>query len=163
MGEAKRRKKLLGDNYGKPKTEVNLEFSAETKVYIPNVISGINYFMNTKLGKSKPDLDALKELVSANFFDEFEALLRLHENEEGTFNWARLQIFKAALLLLADTSELEAENVSYITSEIRQAGMIMYQVDGMRGLEDRLVWSFLPKRWHRFIDEAFNGIGTWVS
>jgi hypothetical protein len=44
---------------------------------------------------------------------------------------------------------------------IHQAGLNMYQVDGMKGLKDPLVWLFIPKSWQRFIDTGFDVIGDW--
>ena len=163
MGEAKRRKQLLGDNYGKPQPEIDPEIAKVARAFLSNVTLALKHFSSSKLGNCQLDLNALKELISTNFCDEFEALVRLRDDQEGTFDWARLQIFKAALLLLADTPQLSSDDANYITEEIRKAGKAMYSVDGMRGLEDQLVWSFLPRCWHRAIDEAFNGIGTWVS
>ncbi|MEM6751478.1 MAG: hypothetical protein AAF630_00625 [Cyanobacteria bacterium P01_C01_bin.38] len=165
MGEARRRKMLLGNLYGKPQNNPEIQNTAdgETQKLIDATVLIFEIFQNSKVGNSKLDSEALKDLASTHFLEEFEALNRIHSDNEGTFDWARLQIFKAAVLLLADTSELTSESASYITEEIHKAGLIMHEVDGMRGLEDRLVWYFLPKRWHRTIDEAFNGIGTWLS
>lgn len=44
-----------------------------------------------------------------------------------------------------------------------EAGKLLYEYDDMDGMHDGLVWSFIPKRYQREIDMAWDGIGEWIS
>jgi hypothetical protein len=44
--------------------------------------------------------------------------------------------------------------------DLKEAGKMLYDYDGMN---DGLVWSFIPKRYQREIDCAWSGIGEWRS
>lgn len=61
----------------------------------------------------------------------------------------------------------DPKNCNYIVHEMRKkvvnAGQLMYEADGMRGMNDDLVWSFVPKRYQRDIDMMWDGIGDWQS
>jgi len=46
---------------------------------------------------------------------------------------------------------------------LKEAGQLLYDFDGMNGMHDRLAWSFIPNRYHRTIDYAWNGIGKWKA
>ncbi|NET47008.1 hypothetical protein [Okeania sp. SIO2B3] len=53
---------------------------------------------------------------------------------------------------------LEEDNI-----KIKEAGKILYENEGMEGMYDNLLWSFVPKSWHRYVDILWNGIGQWRS
>ena len=46
---------------------------------------------------------------------------------------------------------------------IKKAGCVLYDDEGLQGLRDPLLWSFIPKNWHRRIEEAWCGIGSWLA
>jgi hypothetical protein len=47
--------------------------------------------------------------------------------------------------------------------ELKEAGRLLYEYGGMEGMHDDLVWSFIPKRYKRYIDMGRNRIGEWKS
>ena len=70
---------------------------------------------------------------------------------------ARLLIYEALLALEAGRAE-ETE-----LTKIRQAGQILYNAEGMKGMYDRLLWNFVPKKYERLIDINWDGIGEWLG
>lgn len=46
---------------------------------------------------------------------------------------------------------------------LKDAGTLLFQFDGMDGMHDRLAWSFIPPRYHRHIECAWRGIGSWKA
>lgn len=48
-------------------------------------------------------------------------------------------------------------------TKIREAGEILYETEGMRGMHDELLWSFIPKTYQREIDLIWDGIGEWLA
>lgn len=46
---------------------------------------------------------------------------------------------------------------------LKKAGQLLYDAEGMRGLRDPLLWAFIPKCLQRTIDIAFDGIGEWKA
>lgn len=42
-----------------------------------------------------------------------------------------------------------------------EAGKLLHEYDGMRGMRDPLVWSFIPRMFHREIDMYWDGVGEW--
>lgn len=190
MGEAKRRKERLGEAYWKGQPKIynqkkvwskNTEFSTKTEIpslreaYIdPEVASMIEQSLEgmaiamsqikeAGLDANSTNQGDLAEAARLNFFTELEGLEKLQSDKEGTFGWGRLQIFKAASLCLVKDSLSTPEEVRILTEQIHEAGEKMYEIEGMKGLHDPLIWLFMPKSWHRTIDKAFNGIGEWLS
>ncbi len=69
--------------------------------------------------------------------------------------WNRdTQYDKAKILLYTGLLE---DNLTHI----KKAGEMLYESEGMSGLNDYLLWSFIPKDLHRYIDIAWDGIGEW--
>ena len=46
---------------------------------------------------------------------------------------------------------------------IIDAGHLLHKFDGIKGMNDDLVCSFIPKRYHNNINYLWNGIGQWVA
>ena len=46
---------------------------------------------------------------------------------------------------------------------LKDAGRLLYEFDGMKGMHDNLVWAFVPTRYRRNIDCVWGGIGEWSS
>jgi len=46
---------------------------------------------------------------------------------------------------------------------IKEAGQLLYDYDGMNGMRDCFVWSFIPNRYHREISSYWHGIGEWLD
>lgn len=188
MGEAKRRKEKLGDDYWKgqsnskgygwkrgvskdtepevlPQTQKDIDsfISLHSEQTQKGFIIAKHHIKESGLDKYPINQEDLAEAIRLNFFSELEGLERLQSGREGTFGWGRLKIFKAASLCLVEDSQLSLEEVRSITKQIHDAGEKMYEIEGMEGLKDPLIWLFMPQIWKRIIDSAFNGIGSWLS
>ena len=76
------------------------------------------------------------------------------------FDKARLILFSALSQCWDDRYKiLDPE----IENQIKQAGRMLYDFDGMRGMHDELVWAFLPKSLGGEVEIIWNGIGDWVA
>lgn len=84
------------------------------------------------------------------------------ETPSSPFQLARTLLYKALLpfeIELTDNKILE----DYDRDSIVLAGRILFESEGMRGMRDRLLWSFIPKRLYGLIDKLWNGIGEWQA
>ena len=69
---------------------------------------------------------------------------------------------KARLILYEALLPLENNPQAEIKEElVREAGQILFQSEGMKGLYDTLLWLFIPKSCNRIIDILWDGIGEW--
>ena len=76
------------------------------------------------------------------------------------FDKARLILFSALSQCWDDRYKiLDPE----IENQIKQAGRMLYDFDGMEGMHDELVWAFLPKSLGGEVEIIWNGIGDWVA
>ena len=76
------------------------------------------------------------------------------------FDKARLILFSALSQCWDDRYKiLDPE----IENQIKQAGRMLYDFDGMKGMHDELVWAFLPKSLGGEVEIIWNGIGDWVA
>ena len=101
----------------------------------------------------------LFEAFHINFLAELYGLNLYQKDCPDTFNGARLKLFKALCACLLNNSTNEYTDM--IVNHIKDAGRKLYEIEGMRGLHDDLVWLFIPKRWQSLVNEAFDGIGYW--
>ncbi len=109
--------------------------------------------------KIEINLIELLDAIDINFLVELNGL-NLHEKHlDDTFDGARLKLFKALSACLVKNPTNEFKDT--IFDHIKNAGRKLYEVDGMRGLHDALVWLFIPDRWQSLVNEAFDGIGDW--
>ena len=111
-----------------------------------------------------------KEAINCNLFSEYEGLKKyLHSD----FQNGRYLVLKAVVAMIVYDpilgdfgEEMTPEDNEYwkkIDQDIIEGGKLLYKAYGMDGMRDPLVWSFIPKRFHRTIDILFDGIGEWVS
>lgn len=193
MGEAKRRKQLLGKDYGKtPKTPKeycfeNVEIDIKTdlsilgfksqKLLVPevnfadsfDVIQYKGYRLAISLlkelgfeGIQTINLQTVADLRTTNLFSELYGIYRLNPDPKGQpFNAGRLLLFTSLCSLLI--IEASSDNDYKAKQLVRKAAQKLYELDGIKGLEDPLVWLFIPKSYHRLIDMYFDGIGGWRS
>ncbi len=70
---------------------------------------------------------------------------------------ARLLIYES-LLALAAFKEEEIQ-----LRKIRQAGEMLYNERGIKGMYDRLLWAFVPKNYETLINISWDGIGKWLA
>lgn len=50
-----------------------------------------------------------------------------------------------------------------IETQIKQAGKMLYDFDGMKAMRNDLVWAFLPKSLGGEVEIIWDGIGDWVA
>ena len=119
------------------------------------------------LGQLNPGKEAWYELYAWNIPVEMEALQQRATTVTNftKFDQARLQIltymFKCAQACPSTGDWYDASNKPL--ELVRTAGEILYDAEGMRGLHDHLVWAFVPRRYRREIEWAWDGIGSWQS
>ena len=127
---------------------------------------------------------AVSELIEWNIFTEYNALKKLiqfKENKYRDYSEARLLMLWAIIRMakfdpyegdmtrrnpktLQRINDLSDEDRKYwkeITDDIKKAGELLYKFDGMNGMHNMLVWSFIPDRYHRQIEYTWDGIGDW--
>jgi len=114
-----------------------------------------------------PYITAKEELEEYNIMPEYNALtefLKLDlQPKDRLYKQARHNILKYIIISV----ENDPKHGSYYSEEtqqlITQAGQMLYEEGGMRSMHDPLVWSFIPKRYGRDIDCAWDGIGEWKA
>jgi phage pi2 protein 07 len=114
--------------------------------------------------------DFVKEWGLTNFLTELEKLNKINL-QSGTFMFARKELFNSLCWILIDENEyidkfsFKDYRELYDRGEnlIKTAGELIYKNHGEAGMRDPMIWQFIPKSCSRFVDNAFNGIGGWLS
>jgi hypothetical protein len=96
------------------------------------------------------DLSLWKDLKA-----ELEGINQWKYYEQSDYQMARKLLYESLLPLEKD------RNASVDEKTIRKAGELLYKSEGMNGMHDRLLWAFIPKECHRFIECYWDGIGDW--
>jgi hypothetical protein len=122
--------------------------------------------MLSKNGKKGETLE--QECKRINVFTEYDAL---KDRTRNTYDEARFLILRGIVKMVkfdpirGDMKEqMTQEEKDYwvdLHKDIAKGGELLYQFDGMNGMNDGLVWSFIPQRLRRDIDMEWNGIGEW--
>jgi hypothetical protein len=112
-------------------------------------------------------LTAQKELDVWNIKQEYKAIHNLYidrgKHFKNKYEEARYKILKW-IITCATYDPEEGDLISEKNDEmLKDAGRLLYEFEGMKGMHDILVWAFVPTRYRRNIDYAWNGIGEWVS
>ncbi|AFZ11337.1 hypothetical protein Cri9333_0357 [Crinalium epipsammum PCC 9333] len=82
------------------------------------------------------------------------------EKPDHPYRLARVLLYEALLPFEVElTSNQRLE--TYDKDSIVAAGKLLFEAEGMKGMHDYLLWSFVPKSCKRIIDELWNGIGDW--
>jgi hypothetical protein len=119
------------------------------------------------LVSSTPDKEAWYELYAWKIPVEMEALQQraTTANNFTKYDQARLHILTyMSQCVNADPPTGDWYNPSNKPLElVRSAGKLLFDAEGMRGLHDHLVWAFVPRRYRREIEWAWDGIGSWQS
>jgi len=128
-------------------------------------------------GKISPPLeeqDDLSQWIEIARKEEFEAKMTFNSlkrelkaivdkkyDEQSKYQLAR-KILYEAILPMETISYVEWYDNDLINREkIREAGEILFEAEGMQGMRDTLLWSFIPETCHGFIDKCWHGIGDW--
>jgi len=110
---------------------------------------------------------AKEELKEFNIQKEYKAIHKLYIARDNKFKnkyeEARYKILKYMITCTIN----DPQNGDYYDEKnnnlIKEAGNLLYEFEGMDGLHDGLVWSFIPRRYVRDIEILWNGIGNWRS
>lgn len=101
------------------------------------------------------------EAIDFNIFREYNALKNLKGDDK--YRNGRFLLLEYVI----DCVKNDPDEGNYFVPEMRdkvvKAGQLLYEADGMAGMNDGLVWSFVPKRYQRDIDMMWDGIGDWQS
>ena len=110
-----------------------------------------------------------------NVFREYGAL-KAREDKLNNYDTARYLILRGIVKMVEydpinadikeDASEADQDYWRDVMDDIRRGGGLLYKEGGMSnmsGMHDDLVWSFIPKRFHRAIDHIWDGIGGWIN
>ena len=111
-------------------------------------------------------MTSLKEAIGSNLFSEYKGLTNyIHQSK---FQKGRYLVFEGIIDMLRfdpengdmkdNMSKEDTDLWVNITKKIREGGELLNDSDGMN---DPLVWSFIPKRFHSNIDYEWDGIGDW--
>ena len=114
-----------------------------------------------KFGLSVKPLSAIEELKEYNIINEYNAMKSMNFQASDLYKTARLKI----LQYIINCVNADSLNGDYYNENNRklmiEAGNELNKEGGMKSMHDDLVWSFIPKRYHREIDYLWNGIGEW--
>ena len=124
-------------------------------------------YMNDKVGYQPPiytDRVAAHEAIEYNIYKEYNAIKKFMETtEQSKYTMARFKILGYMIKCIdADPVNGDWYDEGHM-KELKDAGRMLYEAEGMRGMQDELVWLFVPKRFRREIDMAWDGIGEWRS
>lgn len=108
---------------------------------------------------------AKAELKEYNIIEEYEALKNLLKkklnHKDRLYKQARFNLLQYIITCV----EHDENQGNYYSEENKQlaveAGKMLFEEGGMNSMHDMLVWSFIPRRYHREIDYFFDGIGEW--
>lgn len=158
MGEAKRRKKL-DPNYGKtiktqqqsikteekPLTDEEKQRQKEIKNFFKEIEEMEKKLNLLPLGSEEREWLKLKmELKGLNFWKQYKT---------SSYAKARKMLYEAILPL--EYSE------NFDSNQVKKAGELLNEIEGEAGMQDNLLWSFIPKSCQRLIDICWDGIGDW--
>lgn len=86
------------------------------------------------------------ELKGINFWKQYKT---------SNYALARKMLYEA-ILPLEHSEDCDSDKV-------KKAGKLLYETEGNKGMQDRLLWSFIPKSCQRLIDIYWDGIGDWKA
>lgn len=138
------------DNHNQTMTNTEFEFS--NKIDFSK--------LNPNMGMNRAAL----ELFEFNIFEEYDALKQFVKanGTKDMYKIARMKIFEYILnCVKSDPMDGETESCEKNIQLLKDAGKMLYESEGMDGMYDDLLWSFIPDRYHRSIDMAWDGIGLW--
>lgn len=124
-------------------------------------------FMMKNQSKGKKPPTAKEELEEFNIIPEHKALGEFLkgnlEPKDRLYKQARYNI----LTYIIKCVEEDPERGDYYSPEnmalLKEAGRMLNEEGGINSMRDNLVWSFIPKRYHREIENEWGGIGEWLA
>lgn len=108
------------------------------------------------------DIPIYIQALSCNLYPEYLGL-KLRKDRDD-FSEGRLIIFKSVIKMIEKDPILgDVEDHKNLSDDIRKGGEYLNNHGGDSSMRDYMVWSFIPKKMHRFIDHCFNNIGEWQA
>ena len=112
-------------------------------------------------------VSAKDEIEKYNIQREYDAISKIIEHRKpepiSKYKMGRYKILQYIL----ECVKHDPSNGDWFNDEnikvLKEAGKLLYEFDKMDGMNDGLVWSFIPRRYHSDINYAWNGIGEWRS
>ncbi|MDJ0719028.1 MAG: hypothetical protein QNJ54_33190 [Prochloraceae cyanobacterium] len=101
-------------------------------------------FLSNEISEIKTWRLLKKEIVSLKLY-----------NTNRLFEKARLLLYESLLPL--ENNQPAQVNLTLV----KEAGQIIYEAKGMKGMKDKLLWNFIPKSCYQLIHKTWNGIGKW--
>ncbi len=106
-------------------------------------------------------MNASQELKHFNIIPEYDALRK--KNNKNSFDIGSMKILEYIINCVKN----DPINGDYYNKDnaklMIEAGNELNKDGGERSMRDLLVWSFIPKRYHREIDNYWSGIGSWMG
>ena len=115
---------------------------------------------------SERGLTASQELKHFNIIPEYSALRK--KNNKNSFDIGRMKILEY-IINCVKNDPINGDyynNIHLVNINAKimiEAGNELNKDGGERSMRELLVWSFIPKRYHREIDNYWSGIGSWMS
>jgi hypothetical protein len=112
---------------------------------------------------------AYREVFEIGLFEEHAAMIAI--NDPSPYATARRILYGAIISMVvldpvsADISarptEKERRTLQQYKSDMIEAGHILYNAEGDKGMYDPLLLSFIPRRIMCYLNMAWDGIGSW--
>ena len=127
-----------------------------------------------RTGNSVKNITIL-EAIAHNIFSEYhtlkETLEHIDENKKDSdkknnkynkYILARFLIIEYIFKCVNADPDNENRYNEDNLNDLKRAGHLLYEFDGMNGMHDEYIWSFIPERYQIDINYAWNGIGEWM-
>ena len=158
IGVTRRANKAMKEYLDKKKSDSEIQIFSKIKAIIDSNNGDISKY------------PAIQELFEFDIFNELNGLIfyikcaedRGPKGEDDLYKIGR----KGILEYIITCVENDPINGDYFTPENKQlmikSGQSLYKSGGIDDMKDNLVWSFIPKRYGREIDQFWNGIGGFI-
>ena len=170
--------KGLKDNFNINNSILTKEKSKETIDWLSYLfekmdkVKGMDYILDAYKNSnhlfSKQEQDYFHKVVyeDLNLFAtmcrELEGIER-QKSKPTLYAVARKVLYKALIELYIENKFIEEIRKKELYEEIIRAGQILWDCEGIKGMKDYLLWSFIPISQHYIIENLWDKIGDWKS
>lgn len=151
----------MGKGFGKPIAQKQQKRKQNKQIDTVKLLKSMDRIAEQESVRLIQDIAYWKHLCEAAAWDGLEKELAgiIRWNQEGVYPAARRLLYSALLPL---------KNFNHVTTDeeaqqIRQAGEMLYEAEGMAGLHDSLLWMFIPKSVHGIVEQIWDGVGEWKA
>lgn len=106
---------------------------------------------------------AYDEATRYNVFTEYNAIMG-HINagrKLNNYDYARATLLRYVITAVEKDPESGDHTDKQQVDQVRKAGRLLNKTGGIEAMRDPLLWSFIPRRYHREIEHYWNNIGEW--